>query len=83
MTVSEFQNLWKKCYKKILQGASELMEIHGEFFKELFDGQCHSWRSEAEFRNLENHSINYQFHIKLGDSCIRRNDMEYLIIFLT
>ncbi len=34
--VSDFQSLFKKEYKNILQGATELMEIHGEFFKGLF-----------------------------------------------
>jgi len=30
--VSEFQSLFKKYYKKTLQGATELTEIHGDFF---------------------------------------------------
>jgi len=36
--VSEFQSLSNNYLGKILQGATELADIHGEFFKGLFSG---------------------------------------------
>jgi hypothetical protein len=33
--VSEFQRLYKKYYKKILQGVTELTEFHGEIFGDI------------------------------------------------